>query len=56
MGIKHFLPRHSQNFLLLLCGRTWELLTNSLWRDFVSETGLVQAAMKVVEKISKNNA
>ena len=59
-GIKHFLPRHSQNlgwlikiFALLLCGRAWELLTNSLGRDFMSEIGLVQAAMKVVDKISK---
>ena len=31
----------------------WELLTNSLGRDFMSEIVLVQAAMKVVDKISK---
>ena len=43
-------------FSLLLCGRAWELLTNSLGRDFMSEIGLVQAAMKVVDKISKSNA
>ena len=40
-------------FSLLLCGRAWELLTNSLGWDFISEIGLVQAAMKVVDKISK---
>ena len=43
-------------FSLLLFGRAWELLTNSLGRDFMSEIGLVQAAMKIVDKISKSNA
>ena len=38
-------------FLLLLCGRAWELLSRG--RDFMSEIGLVQAAMKEVDKISK---
>ena len=60
-GIKHFLPGDSQNlgwlyFSLQLCGRAWELLTNSLGPDFMSEIGLVQAAMKEVDKISKSNA
>ena len=44
-------------FSLLLCGRAWELLTNSLGRDegrdFMSEIGLVQAAMNKVDKIRK---
>ena len=45
-------------FSLLLCGRAWDLLTNSpgQGRDFMSEIGLVQAAMKEVDKISKTNA
>ena len=45
-------------FSLLLCGRAWELLTNSKGRgrDFMSEIGLVQAAMNEVDKISKSNA
>ena len=43
-------------FLLLLCSRALELLTNSQGRDFMSQIGLVQAAMKVVDKISKSNA
>ena len=30
--------------------------SNSLGRDFMSEIGLVQAAMKVVDKIIKSNA
>ena len=42
--------------MLLLCGRAWELLTNSLGPDFMSEIGLEQEAMKVVDKISKSNA
>ena len=46
-------------FSLLLFGRAWELLTNRLGRDFMSEIGLVlslvQAAMKIVDKISKSN-
>ena len=38
--------------------RVWELLTNSpgRGRDFMSEIGPVQAAMKEVDKISKSNA
>ena len=32
-------------FSFLLCGRAWELLTDSLGPDFMSEIGLVQAAM-----------
>ena len=43
----------------VLRGSAWELLTNSnkqTGRDFMSEMGLVQAAMKEVDKISKSNA
>ena len=43
-------------FSFMLHGRAWELLTNSPGRHFMSEIGLVQAAMKEVDKISKSNA
>ena len=44
------------DFDWVLRGSAWELLTNSPRRDFMSEMGLVQAAMKEVDKISKSNA
>ena len=56
-GIKHeaLTKFRMAYFPLLLCGRAWELLTNSpgRGRDFMSEIGLVQAAMKEVDKICK---
>ena len=62
-GIKTFFGSTHKFYVALffasyrvLRGRAWELLTNSPGRDFMSGIGLVQAAMKEVDKISKSNA